>query len=50
MLRAIDPGRDPYSMTSFMEEKGLELIEIVSTHGYSHPIAAVAIFPFYCKF
>jgi hydroxyacylglutathione hydrolase len=38
----VDPGGDPHLISSYIEEKGLEPLEIVVTHGHSDHIAAVA--------
>ena len=38
----VDPGGDPHLISSYIEEKGLEPMEIVVTHGHSDHIAAVA--------
>ena len=38
----VDPGGDPRLISAYIEEKGLEPIEIVVTHGHGDHIAAVA--------
>ena len=38
----VDPGGDPHLISSYIAEKKLEPIYIVSTHGHSDHIAAVA--------